>query len=71
MDSGQITITSTELQRNFGEILHRITRHSLLYKITNHGRDEMVIMTAARYDELVRLERVALASIAERTLQRA
>ena len=43
--------TSLEFQRRFGEFQHRARREPL--EITRHGRRELVLMSAERYDWLM------------------
>jgi prevent-host-death family protein len=45
------TTTSLEFQRKFGEYQHRARREPV--EITRHGRRELVLMSAERYDWLV------------------
>lgn len=52
-----IAISSTDLQRNYGEVLHRVTRHGLEFIITTHGREEMALVSAERYNELIEQEK--------------
>lgn len=43
--------TAQQFQRNFGEYQHRARREPV--EITRHGRRELVLMSAERYDWLV------------------
>jgi len=43
--------TAVEFQRNFGEFQHRAQREPV--EITRHGRRELVLMSADRYDWLM------------------
>lgn len=43
--------TAQQFQRNFGEYLHHARREPV--EITRHGRRELVLMSAARYDWLI------------------
>ncbi len=45
------TTTSLEFQRKFGQYLNESHREPV--EITRHGRREFVLMSAARYDELL------------------
>jgi prevent-host-death family protein len=45
------TTTSQQFQRKFGDYQHRARREPV--EITRHGRRELVLMSAERYDWLV------------------
>src|ERR1700693_2041058 len=49
-ESGMAQITALELQKNFGEVQHQARRGPV--EITDHGRRELVLMSADHYDWL-------------------
>ena len=53
-----ITITAAELQRRFGRYREAAQREPVA--ITSHGRDSVVLVSAAEYARLKRYDRVAL-----------
>jgi len=56
------SVTSTEAQNNFGEVLARVSRGSRVF-ITRYQRPEAVVLSMAEYEALVGVEPVNLAAL--------
>lgn len=53
-----VSVTSAEFQKNFGRYRETAIRQAVI--ITNHGRDSLVLLSAAEYRRLKRRDREAL-----------
>jgi prevent-host-death family protein len=53
-----ITVTAAEFQRRFGR--YREAAHREPVAITSHGRESVVLLSAAEYERLKRQDRAAL-----------
>jgi antitoxin Phd len=50
--AGRGSVTSTEAQKNFGDVLSRVAREGRVF-VTKHDRPEAVVLSIAAYEALV------------------